>query len=155
EVYEQPESERHQVYGDPAWRNRAKADLAREELADIWDARWQKVTVEESDVHHSMCGGASIADLAAARGVHPLDLLCDLALAEGLQTRFRIVQANDDDTELERLLAEESIALLGLSDAGAHADQLCDAVFGTSLLARWVRERRSISLEHAVWRLTG
>jgi N-acyl-D-aspartate/D-glutamate deacylase len=45
--------------------------------------------------------------------------------------------------------------LLGLSDAGAHASQLCDAVFSTYLLEHWVRETGVLSLEKAVWRLTG
>ena len=30
--------------------------------------------------------------------------------------------------------------VLGLSDAGAHASQLCDACAPTHLLAHWVRE---------------
>jgi len=42
-----------------------------------------------------------------------------------------------------------------LSDAGAHATQLCDACFSTYLLGHWVRERQTLSVEDAVWRLTG
>jgi N-acyl-D-aspartate/D-glutamate deacylase len=45
--------------------------------------------------------------------------------------------------------------VLGLSDAGAHASQLCDACFSTHLLQYWVRERQALDLEFAVWRLTG
>ena len=52
------------------------------------------------------------------------------------------------------LLADER-TLLGLSDAGAHATQLCDACFSTHLLGHWVRDRKALSLETAVWRLTG
>ena len=37
--------------------------------------------------------------------------------------------------------------MLGLSDAGAHASQLCDSCFSTHLLRHWVRERRRIPLE--------
>ena len=44
---------------------------------------------------------------------------------------------------------------MGLSDAGAHASQLCDACFSTHLLGHWVRERNVLGLEEAVWRLTG
>ena len=43
----------------------------------------------------------------------------------------------------------------GLSDAGAHASQLCDAVFSTYLLEHWVRETGTLTLEQAVWRITG
>ena len=52
------------------------------------------------------------------------------------------------------MLADDRL-LLGLSDAGAHASQLCDAVFSTYLLEHWVRETGVLSLQQAVWRLTG
>jgi N-acyl-D-aspartate/D-glutamate deacylase len=45
--------------------------------------------------------------------------------------------------------------MVGLSDAGAHTSQLCDANYTTHLLARFVRERGDLSIEDAVWRLTG
>jgi N-acyl-D-aspartate/D-glutamate deacylase len=45
--------------------------------------------------------------------------------------------------------------MLGLSDAGAHTSQLCDADFATYLLQHWWRDRRVLTLEKAIWRLTG
>ena len=80
--------------------------------------------------------------------------MLDLALADDLLTRFRVVMDNDGDDEIGDLLADKR-TLLGLSDAGAHASQLCDACYSTHLLGHWVRERKAISLEDAVWRLTG
>ncbi len=44
--------------------------------------------------------------------------------------------------------------MLGLSDAGAHASQLCDAGAPTELLGRWVRDKGVLSLEEGVRRLT-
>src|SRR5262249_37430311 len=44
--------------------------------------------------------------------------------------------------------------MLGLSDAGAHASQLCDACFSTYLLGHWVREKKTLALEQAVRMLT-
>ena len=52
------------------------------------------------------------------------------------------------------LLTHEHVAL-GLSDAGAHVDQLCDAPLPTDLLGTWVRERQVMPLEQAVRKLTG
>ena len=43
---------------------------------------------------------------------------------------------------------------LGLSDAGAHVGQLCDAPQATDYLGNWVRDRSLTSLEDAVRRLT-
>jgi N-acyl-D-aspartate/D-glutamate deacylase len=61
---------------------------------------------------------------------------------------------NDDEEQVGRLLTNPSM-LLGLSDAGAHTSQLCDANFSTYLLQRFVRELGVLSLETAIWRLTG
>ena len=87
-------------------------------------------------------------------GAASVDAALDLALEEDLKTRFRIVLANDDEDEVGQLLQDER-AVLGLSDAGAHASQLCDACFSTHLLGHWTREKAVLSLEQAVWRLTG
>jgi N-acyl-D-aspartate/D-glutamate deacylase len=61
---------------------------------------------------------------------------------------------NDDEEQIGRMLNDDAL-LLGLSDAGAHTSQLCDADFATYLLQHWVRERGALPLEKAVWRLTG
>ena len=66
--------------------------------------------------------------------------MCELAVAEDLETRFRAYIANDDVDAVADLLTHDHVAL-GLSDAGAHVDQLCDAPLYTDLLGKWVRER--------------
>jgi N-acyl-D-amino-acid deacylase len=149
EVLGRPRQERAALYADPAWRQRARPDMAK-----FWGDRFTKATVEETQVHQALKGGPSIEELAASRRVDPFDLFLDLALEDGLKTRYRIVLANDDEEELAQLLADRR-AVLGLSDAGAHASQLCDANFSTHLLGTWCRERGVLSLEEAVWRLTG
>ena len=165
EVLAVPQRERARIYADPAWRERARRDTAPPG-SDNWrptapgaEARrpffpWSKISVAETSVHHALVNGPSMAELAARGGVDPLDVFCDLALAEDLGTRFRVVLANDDEDELAVLLKDDRL-LLGLSDAGAHASQLVDAVFSTYLLEHWVRETGVLSLEKAVWRLTG
>src|SRR5262249_15021307 len=84
----------------------------------------------------------------------PLDVMCELALAEDLGTRFRAYIANDDVDAVGHLLTHEQVTL-GLSDAGAHIAQLCDAPLYTDLLAAWVRERRLMTLEKAVRKMSG
>ncbi|HYL90463.1 MAG TPA: amidohydrolase family protein, partial [Burkholderiales bacterium] len=44
--------------------------------------------------------------------------------------------------------------LLGLGDGGAHLDMLCDSGYPTFVLGTWVRERKVLSLEEAVRRMT-
>jgi N-acyl-D-aspartate/D-glutamate deacylase len=149
EILAVPRSRRAELYADPAWRERARPDLDRG-----YGQRWSQTTVQETAVHGAIQNGPTLAALAAERGVDPFDLLLDLSLAEDLKTRFRIVLSNDDDDQLAQLL-QDPRTVLGLSDAGAHASQLCDACFSTHLLEVWARERGVLSTEQAVWRLTG
>ena len=148
EVLALPRAERAALYSDVAWRERA-----REATLKAWSHRWPKTAVEETGIHHDAVG-IPLDRLAEERGTTPFDLMLDLALSDGMATRFRIVLDNDGDDEIGGLLADRR-TLLGLSDAGAHATQLCDACYSTHLLGHWVRERRALSLEDAVWRLTG
>jgi N-acyl-D-amino-acid deacylase len=148
EVLARPREERSFLYRDATWRDRARpATLA------AWSHRWSKIDVEETGAHRDAIG-IPLDELARARGTTPFDLMIDLALSDDMRTRFRVVLENDGDEEVGELLADER-ALLGLSDAGAHATQLCDACFSTHLLGHWVRERQALSLESAIWRLTG
>lgn len=96
----------------------------------------------------------TLRDVAAERGVHPVDLALDLSLANDLETRFRLAVLNTDDAITAELLAHPA-TMLGLSDAGAHASQLCDAGAPTELLGKWVREKGVLSLEQAVHQLSG
>jgi N-acyl-D-aspartate/D-glutamate deacylase len=64
-----------------------------------------------------------------------------------------MVLANDDEVELGRML-QDARSVLGLSDAGAHVGQLCDACFSTYLLEHWVRDTGVLSLQEGVRRLT-
>jgi N-acyl-D-aspartate/D-glutamate deacylase len=80
--------------------------------------------------------------------------MCELAVAEDLKTRFRSYIANDDPDAVAGLLTHDHV-VLGLTDAGAHVDQLCDAPLPTDLLGPWVRERAVMPLERAVRKLTG
>jgi N-acyl-D-aspartate/D-glutamate deacylase len=148
EVLARPRGERADLYRDTTWRDRA-----RPATLEAWSHRWPKVSVEETGTHHDLVG-IPLDQLAAERGTTPFDLMLDLALSDDMATRYRIVLENDGDDEVGELLADKR-TLLGLSDAGAHATQLCDACYSTHLLGHWVRERKAITLEDAVWRLTG
>jgi N-acyl-D-aspartate/D-glutamate deacylase len=79
--------------------------------------------------------------------------MLDLGLASDLEARFRMAILNTDEDAVAEMLAHPA-TLLGLSDAGAHASQLCDACFSTYLLGHWVREKRALPMEHAIRHLT-
>jgi N-acyl-D-aspartate/D-glutamate deacylase len=137
------------AYRDPAWRVLAAADLEESPMRPRWDT----FEVSESQRFPEL-QGRRVTELAEARGCGPLDVMCEIAVEEDLTTRFRAYIANDDVEAVSHLLMHESVAL-GLSDAGAHIDQLCDAPLPTDLLGNWVRERGVMPLEKAVHKLTG
>jgi len=137
------------AYADPEWRARATADLAGQPMAP----RWETCEVSESSRFPEL-EGRRVDDLASERGVGPLDVICELALAEDLHTRFRIYIANDDDGPVRALLTHRQVAL-GLSDAGAHVGQLCDAPLPLDFLGPWVRDKQLMPIERAVRKLTG
>jgi N-acyl-D-aspartate/D-glutamate deacylase len=149
EVLAAPRERRADIYADPAWRERVKPEVER-----IWGHALKKVTIDETELHAALRDGPTLTEIAEQRGVSAVDALFDLALEENLQTRFRFVLVNDGEDEIGELL-NDNRAVLGLSDAGAHASQICDACFSTHLLGYWVREKGAVTLEQAVHRLTG
>jgi N-acyl-D-amino-acid deacylase len=147
---DRPVTERVAAFRDPAWRRAAQDELAH---GRVFRPKWETVTIAESATHPEL-EGRNIADVAAERGGEPLDVLLEIALDDDLTTRVRSILANDDEGMIATLLREDGM-LIGLSDAGAHVGQLCDACLPTDLLGNWVRERDVITLEHAVHKLTG
>ena len=145
--------DRVRAYRDPAWR---------QQVRDAWAAgpqgglppRWETYELMESTANPDLIGRRMLA-VAEERGVDPLDLLLDLAVSEPTlkDIRVKAVVANDDESGVRTLLQEEGCTL-GLSDAGAHVSQLCDAPQATDLLGNWVREKGVLSLEQAVHKLS-
>lgn len=97
--------------------------------------------------------GRNIAELAQAHGKDPLDTFFDLALADALGTEFTLAVLNCEPALLQEVITDPRV-LIGLSDAGAHVDMLCNTGYPTYLLGTWVRERGVMSWERAVQRLT-
>ena len=60
------------------------------------------------------------------------------------------------NTRVDRMteLLNDQDILIGLGDGGAHLDMLCDSGYPTYLLGTWVRERKALTLEEAVRRMT-
>ena len=129
--------ERRAAYADPAFRDRVR---------EAWAAgkglvpRWDNYEFMESRAHPELVG-TRLADVAAERGSDPFDTLLDLSAEEAdlKALRVKTILANDDADGIAMLLHEPGCTL-GLSDAGAHVGQLCDAPLPTDLLGNWVRE---------------
>ncbi|MEC9346857.1 MAG: amidohydrolase family protein [Pseudomonadota bacterium] len=135
------------IYSDPAFRDAFRHKLSGNVKA-TFQASFDKTIVADVPGHPEM-SERLLTEIAAERGMAPTDLLLDISLETDLQARFRMPVANHDEAEVEPLLKEKS-TVIGLSDAGAHASQLCDACLPTWLLGRWVREKGVFTIEEAV-----
>ena len=143
--------ERMRIYADPRFR----ADLARalrEGHDGVFKPSWARAVVSMHPADPAL-EERTVADIARERGVDPTYLALDLSLETDLRTRFRFALLNVNEEEVGHLL-RDPVGVLGLSDAGAHASQLCDAGFSTHLLGHWVRDLGVLTLEEAVRMLT-
>jgi N-acyl-D-aspartate/D-glutamate deacylase len=138
------------VYRDPEFRESFRKDLQRP--ASFAD--WARITVHEvKSPALKAFEGRTVAELAASRGVDGVDALLDLTLEDDLENEFTVQSWNTRADRMAELLNDRSV-LLGLGDGGAHLDMLCDSNYPTYVLGTWVREKKVLSLEEAVRRMT-
>jgi N-acyl-D-aspartate/D-glutamate deacylase len=138
---------RRRAYADPAWREKL-----RSEVTPLFRNWWDRVIIAWAPSAREL-EEQPLAAAAASLGKDPVDLALDLALANDLQARFRMAVMNFDEKEVAELITDPN-TIIALSDAGAHASQLCDACYSTYLLGHWVRERKTFTIEQAVHNLT-
>ena len=98
-------------------------------------------------------GGRSLAELAEAAGVHPIELVVDRLLESEGRELFNVWFFHRNRAALGPLLALDHV-YPGAGDAGAHAGQICDADAPTHFLSHWCIERGLLPLEEGVHRLT-
>lgn len=140
---------RLKAYDDEDWRNRTAVAFENQRAMR---PRWETFQISETDSRPELIG-RRLTDVAAEQGVRPLDVLLDTAVADDLSTRISCVIANDDPEGVAMLLQQDGCTL-GLSDAGAHVGQLCDAPQATDFLGNWVRDRDLMPMEKAVRKLS-
>lgn len=140
-----------ELFADPAFRRAIREEMQQ---PGVFSGNWELMEVVElshPELQHHV--GHTVADIAEREGKDGLDAYLDLIVEDQLQSRFLFTVANAHEPTVAQLLGDERV-ILGLSDGGAHVDQLCDAGYPTYLLGHWVRERGAVSLERAVERMT-
>ena len=140
---------RKKLYADPEFREKFKKML--EKPGNALTGGFPKSIVSNSSV--DSINERVLSEIAAEQKKHIVDVALDLSLVDELEVRFRMPVANDNEDHVQELL-DHPATVLGLSDAGAHASQLCDACFSTHLLGHWVREKGTIPIERAIRMLT-
>jgi N-acyl-D-aspartate/D-glutamate deacylase len=98
----------------------------------------------------------TVAQVAAERGVHPIEAILDLALETNFEQLFmQFSDLTKPQTDEEGLLTlRHPRTIMTFSDSGAHVSMIMDSSIHTQLLAYWVRERQAFSLEQGVRMIT-
>ncbi len=139
------------IYADTNFRKAFKDEL---KLGRKWAGLAQNIiVVSVENPALKPLEGKTIGEIAAARNQDPNDVFFDIAVEDQLQVKYVVPRANTDKAALAAAL-RDSRTIIGLSDAGAHLDMLCESGYTTYLLGHWVREEKALSLEHAVQRIT-
>jgi N-acyl-D-amino-acid deacylase len=144
----------------PEIRARIEAEIADNGLNN-WGRipSWEAVQVSISP-NLPQHAGKTIAALAAARGVDPIDLVCDLLIEDNGATRVLITSISEDDI---RTILKSPKALVG-SDGNCVADYGIvgqglphPRFYGTfpRIIGHYVGDERLLPLEQAVHKMTG
>jgi N-acyl-D-aspartate/D-glutamate deacylase len=154
-----PVEERVLALSDPETRRQLREGAASDEAGVLRAvADWSRLTVLETFApENAAFEGRTVRDIAAGLGHDDhFDVLLDIVLADRLRTGLGLGDGKEHAAEW-KLRAEvwrDPRTVIGGSDAGAHLDMMCGAIYSTALLAHGVREFQVITLEDAVRQLT-
>jgi len=141
------------LYSSARFRAQFRDDLAARRGA-FFNGQWEAVAVAKvSRQEHKAFLNQSIRQVAEVQRKDPVDAFLDLAIAEDLELGITVQLINADLNGVAKLISYPEV-MLGLSDAGAHVSQHCEAGTPTYTLREWVYNKPVMSLETAVKRLS-
>ena len=150
-VLDAPVSSWRALFRDAGFREEFRASVGRTPLFR-GDTAPLRVHAVVADAFKPFVG-QPLTEVASRRGQDVIDAFFDLALEDDLQTQFTVAVMNTDAASVAEIFTHPR-SLIGLSDAGAHLTLFCEAGQTSRLLGHWVRERRALSLEEGVHRIT-
>ena len=136
-----------QLYGSREFRDAFRHDL---NTPGLFHGLWNLITVnvvKNPTMQHLW--NKTVAQIAQERGKDGLDTFFDLVLEDNLELIYSVIR-----TEVPTELLDDPRVLIGESDGGAHVDQFCTAGYSSDVIGTWVREKKLLSLERAVQRMT-
>ena len=151
-----PDDEKLALLADPE-RRRELDELAQGPSPLRGVAKWHLLTVGEVLADgNAPYVGRTIGEIAEDEGRASFDVLCDIVVADELQTGlYSPLRGDDDETwELRRDVWRDERTMLGGTDAGAHLDLLATFNATTSMLENACRKRDLVSWEEAVHLVT-
>lgn len=97
--------------------------------------------------------GMTIRAIAEQEGRHPVDVMLDIAVADGLRTTFATPPNKLNPRDMKKLLTAPH-TIPGMSDGGAHMKFSWLGRYGTEYITHWVRSENLVDLEYAHWHLS-
>lgn len=157
EVMALPVPERMIALSDPGTRAKLAAGASSKEAGVLRGlANWKILELTETFAPENLAyAGRTVGDVATEREQEPFDALVDVVVADGLRTGIRPPSFGDEEADwgVRTQVWRDQRAIIGGSDAGAHLDMMCGAIYTTAVLAG-VRRFGGISLEEAVHQLS-
>jgi N-acyl-D-aspartate/D-glutamate deacylase len=152
------DEEKLRAYSDPVVRKKLHDEVVEHKVnvpAAGFSRQWYNyMWVEEPALARNQgLKGKTIGTIAKEQGKGVIDAFLDLVVEENLDTVFMQAENNVDDEAMAKILTHPN-AIVGLSDGGAHVQFHGGYGYCTRLLSEWVREKKVMTLEHAVRRLT-
>jgi N-acyl-D-aspartate/D-glutamate deacylase len=140
-----PVAERARAMREPELRRRILTEYGADEVGVRKNRieAFGKMYVLGDPPDYEQPPSRSVAALAAAAGVTPMEVVFD-ALAAGDGTGMiylALVNYTDSNLDVVYEMIKSPSSLFGLSDGGAHVGVVCDASFPTFNLTHWVRDR--------------
>ncbi len=120
-----------------------------------FNRRWDLVQVYMAhEGRNRQYSGMSIEQIAQQQGKGIMDAFLDLVLDDDLRTSFQVIDRNSDP-DAQREILGSPYTVIGTTDGGARPDKGDRTTYSTYLLSHWVREQQVMTLEDAVYRMTG
>ncbi len=144
------------IIEDRNFRSHLLNEIEDDAQVRLFNGDWDKIIVREvQNKKYLPLEGRSIKDIASEANVNPLEWLLDHSLNEkGMDTLFIAKLLNSDEEAVGKLLKHPR-SNITLSDAGAHLTFFNDAGYGLYMLQKWVRENEIMTIEEAIYNLTG
>ncbi|MEL0031093.1 MAG: amidohydrolase family protein, partial [Betaproteobacteria bacterium] len=127
------------IYRSAEFRSEFLKNLDQKTTGALFNGEWEKI--EHNEV--------PITELAREQNQRPIDWFFD----QDLDKPFIAKLFQNNDHAVAKLLKHKN-AVLGLSDAGAHMEFLCDAGYGLFFLDHWTIKSGVFTVEEAVKKLT-
>ncbi len=159
EIFKLPVPERIERFRDHGFRRQMEADAASfpkdaqmAPLAVLGNYTVSSVASEANQPYR----GRKVSEIAETEGKPAIDVMLDIAIADGLDSLFTpdVSGADQVSYELRGRIWADDRAMIGGSDAGAHLDLVDSFAYSTSLLQYGVRQHKVISLEQAIHKMT-